>query len=121
MNVLRSIGAVVVGYLVIGVSSILLFRFSGRNPHAPGSAKFVILSAVYGFFFSALAGFIAARIAGRLELLHGALLACLVAMIALISLFAQSGSGSVWSQMVALLFMAPAVMLGAMYCLGKRA
>lgn len=119
MKVLRSIAAVVAGYLLIGIASEMFFLLSGRDPHAPASAAFVILTTVYGFFFSTVAGYIAARIAGRLALFHAALLACLVALIALLSLLADLGAGSVWSQLVALVFMAPAVMIGAMIRLKK--
>jgi len=119
MKVLRSIGAVVTGYLLVGAAAELLFYLSGRNPHAPASAPFIVLTAIYGFFIAALAGHVAARIAGRLELLHAAVLACLVALVALLSLLADLGAGSVWSQLVALLFMAPAVMIGAMTRLKK--
>ena len=120
MTMLRSIGAVVAGYLVVGISSVLFFRLSGRDPHAPAPAAFMIVSAIYGFLFSILAGYLAARIAGRLELLHAAVLACLAALIALLSLFADLGRGAVWSEIVVLLFMAPAVMLGGMIGLKKR-
>jgi hypothetical protein len=104
---------------LLGVAAELLFYLSGQNPHAPASASFIILTAIYGFFVAALAGFVAARIAGRLALFHGALLACLVAIIALLSLLADLGTGSIWSQLVALLFMAPAVTIGAMMRLKK--
>lgn len=119
MRVLRSIGAVVGGYSLLAVAAQLLFYFSGHNPHGPASASFIILTSIYGFFFAALAGNVAARIAGRLELLHAAVLACLVALIALLSLLADLGNESVWSQLAALLFMAPAVMIGAMIRLKK--
>jgi len=119
MKVLRSIGAMVTGYILLGVAAELLFHFSGYNPHAPASVSFIVLTAIYGFFSAALAGYVAARIAGRLVLWHGAVLACLVALVALLSLLAELGTGSIWSQLVALLFMAPAVMIGAMMRLKK--
>ena len=114
MKVLRSIGAVVAGYLVLGMSAELLFALSGHNPHAPASLAFIALTAIYGFFFAALAGRLAARISGRLELFHAAVLACLTALVAMLSLLADLGSGVVWSQLVVLIIMAPAVMIGAM-------
>ena len=114
MKVLRSVGAVVGGYVLLGTASELLFYLSGRNPHAPASAAFITLTSVYGFFFAALAGYLTALIAGRLELFHAAVLACLLALIALLSLLADLRTGSMWSQLVALLLMAPAVLIGAM-------
>lgn len=114
MNILRSFAGVIGGYLVFAISAGLLFHLTGRNPRAPASASFIILTTVYGFFFAALGGYIAARIAGRNELLHGAALACLMAFVALISLLAELGSAAIWSQISALLFMVPAVLVGAM-------
>lgn len=119
MRVLRSVAAVLAGYVLISAAVELLFHLTGRNPYAPASQGFVILTTVYGFFFAALGGYLAARIAGRLVLMHGAVLACLIGLIAVLSLFAELGSGSIWSQIVALLFMAPAVMIGAMMRLRK--
>ena len=104
---------------MIGIAVQLLFRLSGRNPHAPASGRFMIVTTAYGFFFAALAGYVAAWIAGRLALLHGAMLAFLVIVIAVLSLLADLGNGAIWSQLVALLFMAPAVMIGAMIRLKK--
>jgi hypothetical protein len=120
MNVARSIGAVLSGYLLFALSAVLLFHFAGRDPHAPGSRAFIVLTTIYGILFAALGGYVAAWIAGRLELLHVAVLSCVVALLALISLITELGKGSVWSQVAALLFMAPAVMLGGMVRLKKR-
>lgn len=120
MNVVRSIGAVLCGYLLFALSAVLLFHFAGRDPHAPASPAFIILTTIYGILFAALGGYVAARIAGRLELLHTAVLAGVIALLALISLIVELGKGSVWSQVAALLFMAPAALLGAMVRLRKK-
>ena len=75
----------------------------------------MILTTVYGFLFAVLAGYVTALIAGRLVLFHGAVLACLVAVVALLSLLADLDSGAIWSQLATLLFLAPGAMLGAMF------
>lgn len=114
MKLLRSIGAILAGYIFMGLAVELIFLLSGRNPHAPASARFIIVTTLYGTFCAAIGGYVTSRLAGRFPLMHAAVLACLVSFIALISLFAELGVGSIWSQLVALLFMAPAVMIGAM-------
>ncbi len=120
MNVFRSFGAVIAGYLIFAISAALLFRLAQRNPHAPASATFMILTTIYGFVFAFLGGYVAARVANRLELLHASLLALLLATGAMISLFAELGRGSVWTQISALLFMAPAAALGGMVRLKSK-
>ena len=99
----------------------LMFHLSGRNPHAPASGRFIVVTILYGIVCAAVGGYVTGRLAGRLPLLHAAVLACLVAVIALISLLATLGSGSIWTQLVALLFLAPAVLVGGMLGLKKRA
>ena len=120
MKTVRSIAAIVTGYLIFGISAGLLFRAAQRDPHAPAPATFLILSTLYGLVFACLGGYVAARIAQRLELLHAVILALLMATVALISLFAELGRGSVWSQIAALLFMAPAAALGGMVRLKSK-
>ncbi len=120
MKIVRSIAAITAGYFIFGVSAGLLFRLAQRDPHAPAPVKFMILATVYGLVFACLGGYVAARIAGRLELLHAAILALLLATVALISLFAEIDHGPVWSQIAALLFMAPAAAVGGMVGLKSK-
>jgi hypothetical protein len=107
---LRSIGAVAAGYLVFAGSAALLFQLSGQDPHAPSTATFKIGSIVWGCGFALVAGFLTAHIAGRKPSTHGAVLAALVAAGALVSLIASGGAR--WSQLSALLLMAPLVWVG---------
>ncbi len=66
---MRSLLAILVGYLVFGISAVLLFQFTG-------------------------------------------VVACIIALLALVSIFAQAGLPSYWSQIAAIVFMAPAAVLG---------
>ena len=120
MKIMRSIAAVIAGYLIFGISAGLLFRVAQRDPHSPAPVTFMILSTVYGLVFACLGGYVAARIAQRLELLHAVVLALLMATVALISLFAAIDKGPVWSQIAALLFMAPAAAVGGMVRLKSK-
>ena len=109
---LRSIGAVAVGYLVFGSSAALLFQMSGQPPHEQAPVAFKIGSIVWGAVFALVAGWLTARIAVRRPATHAAVLAGVIALGALISLAAAPGAK--WSQLSALAVMAPCAWLGGL-------
>jgi hypothetical protein len=109
---MKSILAVLVGYLVFGVSAIILFQIAGVDPRQEPEIGFRIWSTVYGAFFAFVGGYVAARLAGKKEVTHASAVACMLAVIAAVSLVAQPGHGSLWSQIAALGFMTPAAVLG---------
>jgi hypothetical protein len=109
---LRSTGAVAAGYLVFAGSAALLFQLSGQGPHAPSSAAFKAGSIVWGCVFALIAGFLTAHIAGRRPSAHASAVALLIALGALVSLLLRPGDGARWSQLAALLLMAPLAWLG---------
>ena len=78
---LKSVVAVVVGYLLFGLSAVAFFRLSGHDPHAAAGAAFMIFSIVYGVAFAVGGGYLAALIAGRFEIEHAFAVATLVAAI----------------------------------------
>jgi peptidoglycan/LPS O-acetylase OafA/YrhL len=109
---MKSILAVLLGYLVFGVSAVLLFQVAGVDPRQEPDLGFRIWSTLYGVLFALAGGYLAARIAGKREIAHASAVAGIVAVIATISLIVQPGHGSLWSQIAALGFMAPAAILG---------
>jgi peptidoglycan/LPS O-acetylase OafA/YrhL len=109
---MKSVLAVLTGYLVFGVSAIFLFQVAGVDPQQEPGLGFRIWSTVYGVFFALAGGYVAARIAGRKEITHASAVACILVVIATVSLVAQPGHGSLWSQIAALGFMAPAAIFG---------
>ena len=108
----KSIAGVLVGYLVFAVSAVLLFWATGRDPHREQGIGFVVFSVVYGIAFAAAGGFVAGTIAARKPRQHAAAVALILAIGASASLLAQPGAGSRWSQLTALIFMAPAALAG---------
>jgi hypothetical protein len=112
MKAARSIGGVVAGYLIFGLSAGILFQAAKVDPHAPASLTFMVLSTLYGAFFAAVGGYVAAWIAGWREFEHAVALALLIDLTALGSLVAVLGKGSVWSNIATVLVMAPTVLLG---------
>jgi MFS-type transporter involved in bile tolerance (Atg22 family) len=110
---LRSIGAVAAGYIVFGGSAALLFQLSGQAPHDPAPVAFKIASVVWGAVSALVAGWLTARIAVRRPAIHAAVVAALIALGALISLAARP-SDAIWSQVSALVVMAPCAWLGGL-------
>lgn len=109
---MKSILAVLVGYLVFGVSTILLFHIAGVDPRQQPGIGFRIGSTVYGVLFALLAGYTAARIVGKNEIKHSVGVASIIALLAGISILAQPELESHWSQFSALILLAPAAVLG---------
>ncbi len=99
---------VVVGYAVFAGTANLLFSLSGRDPHAAAPIFFMLLATLYGLIFAALGGYLAALIGGSRE--PAIALAVIIGAGALVSLILASGAH--WSQLAALIFMAPAAFFG---------
>lgn len=108
----RPIVAVVLGYLVFGISAFALFQLTGVNPHAPAGTPFMVFTIAYGVAFAFAAGYVTAWIARRDVLWPVIAVASLVAVIAAGSMAATRGRGAVWTQVATLVLMAPAVVLG---------
>jgi len=109
---MKSLLAVLVGYLVFGVPTIVLFAVAGIDPRQEPELGFRIWSTAYGVFFAFAGGYVSARIAGKRAVTHASAVACILAFLATASLIMQPGHGSLWSQIAALGFMTPAVILG---------
>jgi hypothetical protein len=112
MRLLRSLAAVVGGYLIFALSAVALFQLSGRDPHAPQPLWFEAVALGYGMGFAALGGFFAARLAPSRPLLHAAIMAGILALGASVSLVTSPGTDASWSQWGALALMAPSAYLG---------
>jgi hypothetical protein len=108
----RSVAAVVLGYLIFAGSAVLLFQISGRAPHAPASPAFMVGSTLFGIVFAAFGGYVAGWVAQRHPARHASVVAGLIVLGAAASLWAQPGRGASWSQLAAILFMAPAAWVG---------
>src|SRR5262245_40826968 len=113
---IRSIIAIMAGYFVFAVSAGLLFSLSGRDPHDSVPAWFLVTSILYGCLFAALGGYLAALIARRKVIQHAAALTIVIGAGALVSILSRPGAGAIWSQLAALLLMAPSAMVGGYIC-----
>jgi hypothetical protein len=110
---LRSLGVIAAGYLIFGGSAALLFQMSGQPPHDAASLGFKIASILWGAVFALVAGWLTARIAARRPATHAAALAAVIALGAVISL-AAGPAGAKWSQIAALVVMAPCAWIGGL-------
>jgi len=107
----RSVGAVVAGYFVFAASAVLVFQLTGRDPHAAAPLSFKIASIIWGAVFALVAGFLAGHVSPRRPATHAAVVAAVIAAGALVSLIADR-SGAHWSQVAAIVLMAPCAWLG---------
>ena len=103
----------IVGYAIFGAAAFALFAIAGLRPHLPAATGVIIGSTVYGVAFSLIAGSVAASLAPARPLIHAGVVACIIAFGAAAALATRAEQESIWSQLMALLFMAPAVIIGA--------
>lgn len=115
MKALKSIVAVVLGYSTFAVLAFAFFRLSGQAPHRPAPMLVMFGSILVGAAGALLGGYLAASIAGRRPLAHGVAVAVVLAAGATVSLVSTIGHGSVWSQIAALVLMAPCAIAGGWF------
>ncbi len=109
--------AIIIGYAIFVITSLLLFKFSGNNAHAEATIGFQIFTAFYGVIFSILSGLVAQLIANRKNLSINYGLAVLIAGFATFSFFKASGSH--WTQLLAIFLFAPISILGGVFYLRR--
>ena len=108
---IRNIIAVIIGYAVFAVSSVLLFQVTGQAPHQDASLQFKIITFFYGLFFSVAAGYVVQLIATQTKLTLNYILTGLMFLLAAMSIVFSKGS-SHWTQLFAMFIFAPASMIG---------
>jgi uncharacterized membrane protein YfcA len=118
---MRTVFAVIVGYVIFAVSAVVLFQLSHREPHAATTIAFGTLATIYGIMFAAIGGWTAQGLARRLDLVASLWVAALIALNAAISLVATWRQAAHWSQWSALILMAPAAVIGGMIGRVRRA
>jgi len=104
----------VVGYLISAVTSILYFVLLKISPEQAASTKVMVLTALYGMAFAALGSFVGARFWRPQALGIGAAIAATIAVVALWSA-SETPNAEHWTQIVAVLLMAPAAQFGAFF------
>ena len=120
---LRSILAVVVGYLImyIPISILFLAWFGGYDPqNSPTPTMgFMLFSLVFGFVFAGAGGYVCALIAKRSEMNHAMALAGLVVVMAIISMIGAAGREPLWYQLAGLVIGIGGVLIGGLVRAGQ--
>ncbi|MEO5820412.1 MAG: hypothetical protein ABIT71_07875 [Vicinamibacteraceae bacterium] len=120
MRLLRSIGAVIAGYLLFAMPAFAFFQVSGQAPHQEAPLVVMLASMVVGVVAAGLGGYAAAALAGRSPLAHGIAVALVIAAGATASLVSAVGHGTIWSQLAALLLMVPSAAIGGAFRARQR-
>ena len=116
---MRVFSGIILGLLLFEALWWGVFRVTNTDMHAPASISFEFGAVVCGMLFALLAGHLASFIGGRPHFIAAWVVGALVALIALLTMFRK---GAAWPQMVALFFLAPAVVVGGWsYVIARRA
>jgi len=110
----RSLAGWFVGYLISAVSSILFFVLGHIPPEKPASTSLIWITAVYGIVFAVIGSAVGASFYRRFALGIGAAIACTIGVVAMWSWY-ETPNLSHWSQLIAILLMAPAAQFGAFF------
>ncbi len=119
---LRSVAAVIVGYFamaipILGTTAVHIFtvlgKFPERGAHMSLPLSFGIVNLAYSTLFAVFGGYVCAAIAKQNRLKHGLVLAGLVFVLSLISVYFDRGQQPVWYQAMLVLLGAPATAMGA--------
>jgi len=112
-SVARAVLGILVGYGLFAVFAISLFAVSGHDPHLAPSRVFLFVSIAWGVACAVLGGYVATIVAGRSDLVAGVGVALLIVLAAGTSMAMQPDATTRWSQMAAIIVMAPAAVIGA--------
>ena len=118
----RSIAAVIVGYLAMavliftGTTVHIILLFGGMpspTQHFDPGVSYAVINLLYSTAFAAFGGWVCATIASQNRLKHGVILAGLVFVLTLVSVYIDRGQQPVWYQACLVLMGAPATVAGA--------
>ena len=109
---MRSAVAVLAGLLIFSVAAMVPIMLSGRTPDQRPEPGFAAFSVIYGVVAAAVAGWAAARIAGRAPIAHAVGVAALLIGTAAFSYSIQVAGASLWSLIVTIVASAPAAIAG---------
>jgi uncharacterized membrane protein len=114
----RKILSIIIGYLVFAVTALALFEFAGQNAHSNPTNIFAFFAAIYGAFFSFLAGLVSQYVAKTSNLKINYVLAFMIAAFATFSLLKTVGNH--WTQLLAIFIFAPVSILGGLFYKTKK-
>lgn len=111
--------SVIAGYLFFGLASAALFAASGADPRLRPSLGIAALTIASGVVFAAAAGFFASTMLpfGARAARH---LAVVMAVFGALFAIVEWRHGSVWTQLVTVVALAPSAIIGGVIAEGRR-
>ena len=123
-SVLKSIGAVIAGYLISAILTALTIAVLGAlfpESYQPENIRWVVFNVIYGCVFAVVGGYIVARLAPSRPFIHATVLGVLMAIFALLTGYAVSvtppspdyANQPGWYYPVLAVTVLPSILLGA--------
>ena len=109
---LKNVLAVLVGYLIYAVPTVLLHSITEPTRPLGPSDGFLLGSTLQGITFAFLGGYVAAWIAPRRDRLHAGLVAVIIALSALMQAYGRPSPSASVTPLTLLFFIAPSAWLG---------
>jgi len=117
---MRVVLGFVVGYAISLVTSVAFFRLMHQDPHGPAPLWMKALAAAVGVVFALVAGFVAVKIGGPdAGQKTGTAVGIAILVVAFLSVIFDI-RGAHWSQVGAMVLMAPAAGLGGRLAAERR-
>ncbi|MEO8672188.1 MAG: hypothetical protein ABI411_12800 [Tahibacter sp.] len=116
MKTILSVVSVLIGYAIFASSVLVFFHIVGQPPHQDAPLGVALASVLVGIIAAFLGGYAAGGLAGRRPLAHAVAVAAVLSAGAIASLISTLGHGSIWTQLAALLLMAPSAVCGGWLC-----
>lgn len=109
---MRVLGGILAGDILFVLLTFAMFKLLGRDPHEAADTQFMVVTAALGALFAIAGGYLAATIARKAPVFAGLGVAILITGGALASILIARPA-SIWSQIAAIVVLAPAALLGA--------
>lgn len=120
MKIIRSLLSLILGYLVFAVAMVLLWMIFGYKPKDVPTDGFLVFSIFCECLFALGGGYVAALVAKRKRLLHTGILAGIVAVMGVLSLFFPQNELSWWANLATAFPIAPCFLLGGLMLTRKK-
>lgn len=125
IGLVADVGGTAVFFFVFSIIGAILLASTGRNPDElkdyPETTTFIVVSSFAGLLFSALGGYVSARIAGKGEMKNALATGALSALVGLVFFLGFPFAPRSWLDLLSLILIIPFALLGGYAGLkGKR-
>jgi len=110
----RSILAVILGYLVVAIATMVTFAIAFPNPDSAQlpSISLMLFLLGAGVLYTIIGGYVTAFIARKAEIKHTLALGSLMVILGIISMIATFGKEPLWFQLVLIITPIPSALAG---------